>query len=82
MRKIKFWKNSFEKIPWGEVAGPTGITKAVQYFNLTEFAKPIHYFDPIHSLIYEQMTDDSLYQREMLEPLLKHSKAIHFYHSS
>ena len=49
-----------EHTGWGEAGGPTALTKALQYFNLIDYAKPFTFFYPIHYAIWQSIFDDTL----------------------
>ena len=80
-RRARFWRNSHTLLSLGELSGPVGLTRAAYYYGLEHHAVPFWYFEPIPWINFQETTDDSLHQREMLTPLLAHSFAIHMYHS-
>lgn len=43
---------------WGEASGPTGLTKALMYFNLDKFAKPYYYFYGLNAIQTRRMLLD------------------------
>lgn len=43
---------------WGESSGPTGLTKALMYFNLDQFAKPYYYFYGLNAIQTRRMLLD------------------------
>ncbi len=51
--------NQRGNIKWGE-AGPEGLTKALQYFDLFHTALPFFYFYPIHPMNWKTVFDGSL----------------------
>jgi hypothetical protein len=78
-RKFKrrfFQGNQRGNIKWGEV-GPIGITRAVQHFNLEQFALPYHTFYPIHSKCWDSVFDKSL---KDFTGVTRNSYALHLWH--
>lgn len=63
-RKRKFIRRLKRKdrsqIEWGEAGGPEGFTKALNYFNLFDKAKPFTYFYPIHYSNWNTVFDNTL----------------------
>lgn len=62
-KKRKFIRKYFQgnqkgNIKWGEV-GPTGLTKAVNYFGLSEKALPTTAFYPIHCACWSNIFDET-----------------------
>ena len=43
---------------WGEASGPTGLTKALMYYNLDKFAKPYYYFYGLNAIQTRRMLLD------------------------
>ena len=43
---------------WGKASGPTGLTKALMYFNLDKFAKPYYYFYGLNAIQTRRMLLD------------------------
>lgn len=82
IRQIKFWRNPFESMSWGEAGGPDGLTRALNHFDARRFGGAFYDFAPISWDNPSQFTDESLHSRQMLEPLLTHSYGCHFYHNA
>lgn len=51
---------------WGESSGPTGLTKALLYFNLDKFAKPYYYFYGLNAIQTRRMLLDQNFDERNL----------------
>ncbi|MDO4248281.1 MAG: hypothetical protein Q4C79_04850 [Neisseria sp.] len=51
---------------WGESSGPTGLTKALLYFNMDKFAKPYYYFYGLNSIQTRRMLLDQNFDARTL----------------
>ena len=65
-----------EHTGWGEAGGPTGLTKALEYFDLKHYAKPFTYFYPIHYSLWNTVFDETLKDDGQL---FAHTYAIHLW---
>lgn len=54
-----FMGNRRDHVPWGESGGPLGLTRALNYYNLIDRAKPFTYFYPIHYSWWMSVFDDT-----------------------
>ncbi len=62
LNKIKrsMFKPGRHNIGWGETGGPKGFTKALEYFDLLNKAKPFTHFFPVHCNNWDAVFDGTL----------------------
>ena len=81
LRSLQFWRNEQKLIKWGEPGGPEGLILASRHEGMEYPHQRTWWFEPIPAGHEEELFNEDLHRREMLEPMLKHSYAVHFFNS-